>query len=957
MPDLPTDADATAEPAFEDLLVDLLQAMERQGDTAIETLCAAHPDHAARLRAHARRLADLGLLAAAQAGPDLAGLPERLGDYRLLHRIGSGGMGMVYAAEQTSLGRRVALKLIRPEQLYSTSARERFAREVHAVAKLQHPGIVPVHDAGETAGLPWLAMELVDGAPLDQVLEALRDRAPDRLTGHDLEQAVLRITAARRAASGTVDAATSALRPSVFTGTWVAACLRLARAVADALVHAHERGVLHRDVKPSNVMLTPDGRAQLLDFGLALSDGSARLTQGQLGSPAYMSPEQVRGEELDARTDVWSLGVTLCELLTSRSPYAADTAERTRTAVLEARPPRLREHNPAVPRDTELVCLTAIGAARGDRYATMRAFAADLDNLLERRPVQARPPGPWLVLRRWAQRRPASATAVVAAVLLLVVAPTVFWLQQRSANDAIRRQRDHARAAVQTLLSRVGSEDLREMPHMQDLRRDLLTQARDFHARFLAEAGDDPELLGEAVESATELARVDVELGMAAQARGEAERAVALARRLHARQGGSRETLPLLASAVNMLGGILVQLGERTAGRAAVGEAITLQRQLVAQQPGDHEAVARLVEYLRIAATTDLFLGRLDEVLAVHAEIRALRARLEATADLSPRMRELALAAIADEAFVHVQCGDAAAAEAAVDELLDWSAQLAPGSLSSIERVAIARCHDLFARLRQKVGDLGGAEAAARRAIAEAETLLTELPQHANALATRASALNTLGFTLRSLPDRRAEARSQFADAVATLRRLVAIDPDAVSARGNLATSIGNLGSMAFEDGDHAGAEPLFREAAQLVDEVCADAPDDARWPMVAADLWNYVGRVADERRDHATAATAAERVAAARPDDAHTQRIAGMLLAGACRHLRADAELPAGEREARLGTWRSRCLAQLQRAAELGCTDHEFLAGNDWFAEVRGEPGFGAIVDRMRRNAAAETK
>ena len=969
MPEPPADADAKAEPAFEDLLVDLLQAVERQGDTAIEALAAAHPGHAERLRTHARRLADLGFLATAQANPELAGLPERLGDYRPLHRIGGGGMGVVYAAEQTSLGRRVALKLIRTEQLFAKSARDRFAREVHAVAKLQHPGIVPVYDTGETAGLPWLAMELVQGAPLDRVLEALHDRAPETLTGADLEQVVLRL-------SGQEARGGSTARPPIFTGAWVAACLRLARAVADALVHAHDRGVLHRDVKPSNVMLTPDGRALLLDFGLAFSADSARLTQGQLGSPAYMAPEQVRGEDVDARADVWSLGVTLCELLTLRSPFAADNAEATRANVLAARPVRLQAHNPALPRDAELVCLAALTPERDGRYATMRAFAADLDNLLEHRPVQARPPTPLLVLRRWAQRRPAAAVAAVAAVLLLVVAPTAFWLQQRSANASIRealdeaqrqrdharaatadarRQRDHARDAVQTLLLRVGAEHLDAMPHMQGLRRDLLTEARRFHERFLAEAGDEPELLQQAAESATELARVDLELGAAAAAREQAERAVTLARRLLAREGGTAEAMGILAQATSLFAGAAYQLGEHSAARDPIEEAVALQRCVVALVPDAEGAPGQLMQFLRIAATVHLALGEPDAALAEYDAVQALWREADTNGRTAASMRELAIGAGGDAAWLHYVRGDADAAADAAASVVAWCDDLDRGERSTIEQVALARACDVRARLAREGGDPAGAESAARRAVAEVDSVLADLPLHANAMSLRAAALNTLALVVEQQPGRRAESVALFGQSIAMLRDLLAIDENVLQARFSLATSLVNLGAVHQDDGDLELAHAVLREATVRADALLADAATSPQAGPLATNAWWFLGQVAGQRRDHAGQIEAADRLAAIAPDDARLQRIAGSLLAEACQLLRDDPAVPDAERPLRLAALQQRAVERLRTAAGLGCADHAHLATHAVFAAVRDVPDFAAIVERMRQNAAAD--
>src|SRR5690606_32092732 len=215
--------------------------------------------------------------------------PERLGDFRLLERLGGGGMGVVYRAEQVSLRREVALKLVRPDQLYFPGTRERFRREVAIVAGLSHPGIVPVYAFGEEDGLPFFAMEYVRGATLAETLDALRGGTFGPAGGEAIAAAI----AARSASAD--DGAASAM----FEGAWEQICTRIAREIAEALEHAHRRGVVHRDVKPSNVMVTSSGRVMLLDFGLSSTSGSERITRSGsvLGSLAYMAPEQLRGAE------------------------------------------------------------------------------------------------------------------------------------------------------------------------------------------------------------------------------------------------------------------------------------------------------------------------------------------------------------------------------------------------------------------------------------------------------------------------------------------------------------------------------------------------------------------------------------------------------------------------------------------------------------------------------------
>src|SRR5262245_35743638 len=242
----------------ESLLGDYLALPERERPAALERLLARHIDHASEIQARLAALRAVGLGVA----PSNAAFPERLGEFRLLRRLGGGGMGVVYLAEQQSLRRQVALKLIRPEHLYFPRARERFRREVEVVARLQHPGIVPVYSVGEEVGMPYFAMEYVPGATLAAVLQELAGRDPAALSAADLAIAVAKAAGEPSSTSG----------DELFRGTWVQCCVRLILRVTEALQHAHERGVLHRDLKPSNIMLTVAGRVMLFDFGLASTE-------------------------------------------------------------------------------------------------------------------------------------------------------------------------------------------------------------------------------------------------------------------------------------------------------------------------------------------------------------------------------------------------------------------------------------------------------------------------------------------------------------------------------------------------------------------------------------------------------------------------------------------------------------------------------------------------------------
>jgi tetratricopeptide (TPR) repeat protein/tRNA A-37 threonylcarbamoyl transferase component Bud32 len=348
-----------------------------------------------------------------------------LGRFRLVEKVGGGGMGVVYRAFEDPPGREVALKLVRPEHLWFEGAHKRFVREVETVAAMQHPGIVPVYSCGDHDGVPFCAMEYVRGRSLaDLIAELRRAKSPP-------DPSALRQRQGR---------------------DWVDASFSVALQVADALAHVHARGVVHRDVKPSNVMLDDAGQARLIDFGLARSTSHESVTRSgvQPGSLAYMSPEQVRGEEVDVRTDVWSLGVSLYELLTLQQPFTRPTEEATRRAILTGVPPRVSSTSSRIPWDAATVVATALAPETARRYPTMVAFAADLRAFLERRPIAARRASAALRARRWTQRHPAAAASLALGVVLLGVLPSTLLLREQAKNAEIAKEAERAKLAEQT---------------------------------------------------------------------------------------------------------------------------------------------------------------------------------------------------------------------------------------------------------------------------------------------------------------------------------------------------------------------------------------------------------------------------------------------------------------------------------------------------------------------------
>jgi serine/threonine protein kinase/Flp pilus assembly protein TadD len=342
--------------------------------------------------------------------------PTRLGPYVLEDELGRGGQGTVYRATDTRLGRQVALKVLDRSGSLPPEVLARFNREAAAAARLDHPGICTVYEAGVDGATPYIAMRLVEGDSLAKKIASA--------SGVSQLSSNLSLTDAE------ADAATDSKdRPAATLpdAAGIAASAQLVAKVARALHTAHEAGIVHRDIKPANITITSSGDPVIMDFGLArdeTSDQSLTRTGDLFGTPAYMSPEQLTRHTIhvDRRTDVWSLGVTLYEILTLRRPFEAPTRERLYQAILGKEPLDARRVNPAISKDLGAIIETALQKDLDRRYQSSAAMAADLEAFAAGKPVAARRVGRIGRVARWSHREPAKAALLAVSLIAL---PTI----------------------------------------------------------------------------------------------------------------------------------------------------------------------------------------------------------------------------------------------------------------------------------------------------------------------------------------------------------------------------------------------------------------------------------------------------------------------------------------------------------------------------------------------------
>jgi len=797
-----------------------------------------------------------------------AGAPTAPGArFRILRPHAKGGLGIVSVALDQELDRPVAFKEIQDKYADHADSRARFVIEAEVTGKLEHPGVVPVYGLGHHAdGRPFYAMRFVEGDSLKDALK--RFHGPD----------------------GPKDATARTLALRELLGRFLDVC--------NAIAYAHSRGVLHRDLKPGNIMLGPFGETLVVDWGLAkvldraepgpgngagpvrltLPSGSrdATLAGAAVGTPAYMSPEQAAGrlDLLGPASDVYGLGAVLYHLLTGHLPVeCSDTGEALRR-VRRGEVPAPRSHDRRVPRALEAVCLKAIAVDPAARYATARDLAADVKRWLADEPVSARRDPLLTRAWRWVRKHRTLATAAAAVLLVGSIGLAVAWRREaalgtdlagalgreRAANGQLvaanervtaakgvaDRRLDETLGAVKDYYTGVGEEVLLEQPQLKGLRDRLLAKPRQFYADLAAElaasGADDARSRELLARARFELGNVLQKVGEPGQALAEYAAAAAAYERLAADQPGVPDYREGLANSYTNLGTAQDVTGAPAEAIASYGKAIAHFERLAADQPGVpgyRDGLANSYTNLGLAQQAT---GAPADAIASHAKAIALRERLAADQPGVPDYRDGLAKSYNNLGAAQRATGAPAEAIASYGKAIAHFERLAadqPGVPGY--RDGLANSYGNLGTAQRATGAPAEAIASYGKAIAHFERLAADQPGVPGYRDGLANSYTNLGLAQQAT-GAPADAIASHAKAIALRERLAADQPGVPDYRDGLAGSYFNLGAVQQATGAPADAIASYAKAIALRERLAADQPGVPEYHDVLARSYTNLG-------------------------------------------------------------------------------------------------------------------
>jgi serine/threonine protein kinase/tetratricopeptide (TPR) repeat protein len=838
---------------------EFMAQLNRGEQPDVEEYARRHPQIASFIRQvlpalQAVRCPSPNLSTATDRIPPQPPLTGYLGDYRLLREVGRGGMGVVYEAEQISLGRRVALKVLPFATALDGRQLQRFKNEAQAAAHLHHQNIVPVYAVGCERGVHYYAMQFIDGQTLAEVIADLRLPIADcRLE----EQSA--IGNRQSAIDRTPPVAALSTERSTRGAAYVRAVARLGIQAAEALEYAHQQGIVHRDIKPANLLVDGRGNVWITDFGLAQCRGETRLTMtgDVLGTLRYMSPEQARARHavVDQRTDIYSLGATLYELLTLQPIFAGASREELLLQIGLEEPQPLGGWNRAIPADLETIVLKALAKDPEERYATAQELADDLERFLQDVPIRAKRPTLRQRLAKWARRHRAvvgaAALVLVVAIVALTVSTLAIWRKQVQTRAALQAEaRAHAAeaeqrrraeknvrlalAALEKIYLQVAEQRLPRDPQREREDRQLFRQVLAFYEDFAQNNVADPAVQAQIGKAYQRVGDIYQKLGHAAKAAEAYGRAIAVWQKLAAdlpHVAGHRQQLALCRTHL----GVLLDKADRPReAETDFRQALTIQKKLAADCPD--QAV-----YRQDIGRTSCNLGALLAKHGRHREAEEAYRRAKRLYEQLVKDCPKGADYQHDLAGVCTNLGNLLATAGRLGEAERGYVRAGHclAKLAAQCRTRPTYVHDLAVNylnlgvLFEETGRLSKAGHAYDQARQLCEKLASDFPAVPAYPRNLAGSLGNLAI-VRTRTGRLREAEAAWRRALALREKLVANFPAVFSYKQDLAKVQRNLGSLWLQLGRTREAEPLFRRAVKLLDNpVLESAGPAARAQLV----------------------------------------------------------------------------------------------------------------------------
>lgn len=748
--------------------------------------------------------------------------PRVLGDYRVVREIGRGGMGVVYEAEEQSLRRKVALKVLPFAAVLDQRQITRFRNEAQAAAGLHHPNIVPVFAIGQERGVHYYAMQYIEGQSLAQAITELRGgstpgghrrTSPDATTQTAIQASPHTETPQPEAPAPSsppfdTGATAATLGPTNREAAFFRAAAHLAADAADALQHAHDLGVVHRDVKPSNLMIDGRGKVWVADFGLARvqTDLGITATGDVVGTLRYMSPEQARGraDQVDGRTDVYALGATLYELLTLRHAHPGDDRRQMMENLERVDPITPRRINPATPADLENIVRRAMEKDPAARYASAGDLRDDLQRYLDGRPTIARPPNTVERVGKWMRRRrrtvaAAAATLAVVSIVSLASAVLVDRARDRAeaalaASELHRGRAERLLEQARGVLDRFGgelSDQLAATPGAEAVRSRALEDTLAYYRTFLKESDGDPRMAVSAARTRIRAAAVAERLGKSAEAVALYDEAAGSLESLIEQSPDDPEVTSWLARGLNNRSLLSRQTGDEASARKGLDRVVELRRHLVTAQPRDA--------------------GRLSDLAAALSD----RAALDSSRPAEGKHR-------LEEAIA----------------LLQRARRIEPDESGHPRRLAIA--HNSLASLLRAV-EPQRANSESELAVEQLSALVASEPGVASYQADLAMAYSNRG-ALAGDSNRWQAAAEAYAGAAAELARLAERSPLVPRHRSELAVALASQSTALARADQSEESDNLFDRADRALRDLVADYPGADRYARSLAALWNNRG-------------------------------------------------------------------------------------------------------------------